>query len=186
MEKEYANGEEAQIWISVPKKHNQAILCAVAAGAILLLGILLIGGYRLCLTVGIWMVLLAILINFMMQKTITIANSIFYFDRGEMYMISLHKEDKELRAYLYGQMEEPPSLLEKPGALLLELADKSVIWHMGKIPSITELKSRPNNKRYKVLFSFDLAGYAYDSIMEIVIQQKNFERFESLIHALST
>lgn len=101
-------------------------------------------------------------------------------------MISLHKEDKELRAYLYGQMEEPPSLLEKPGALLLELADKSVIWHMGKIPSITELKSRPNNKRYKVLFSFDLAGYAYDSIMEIVIQQKNFERFESLIHALST
>lgn len=186
MEKEYVNGKETQIWISTPKRHNKAILCTVAAAFILLLGIFLIGGYKLCLAAGILMVLLTILINFLMQKSITIANSIFYFDRGEMYMISLHKEDKELRAYLYGQMDEPPTLLEKPGALLLEMADKSVIWHINDIPSITELKSHPDNKRYKILFSFDLPGYAYDSIMEIKIQQKHFQRFESLIHALST
>ena len=35
MEKEYVNGEKAQmaqIWISVPKRHDKVIFCAVVAG----------------------------------------------------------------------------------------------------------------------------------------------------------
>lgn len=184
MEKEYVNGEKAQIWISVPKRHDKAILCAVVAGVILLLAIFLIGGYGLCVAVAILMAFLTFWVHFLMQKRITIANIIFYFDRGEMYMVSLHKEDRELRAYLYGQMEEPPLLSEKPGALLMDLADKSVIWHIQSISSITEFRSHPNNKRYKIYFSFDLPGYQYESVLEIVIQQKHFDGFESLMDTL--
>lgn len=66
----------------------------------------------------------------------------------------------------------------------MKLADKSVIWHIQNISSITEFRSRPNNKRYKIYFSFDLPGYEYDSVLEIMIQQKHFERFESLMDTL--
>lgn len=187
MEKEYVNGEKAQmaqIWISVPKRHDKVIFCAVVAGVILLLTILLIRGNGLCVAAGILMAFLAIGVHFLMQKRITIANLIFYFDRGEIYLVSLHKEDRDLRAYLFGQMEEPLLLSEEPGAHLMKLADKSVIWHIQNISSITEFRSRPNNKRYKIYFSFDLPGYEYDSVLEIMIQQKHFERFESLMDTL--
>ena len=58
MEKEYVNGEKAQmaqIWISVPKRHDKVIFCAVVAGVILLLTILLIRGNGLCVAAGILM-----------------------------------------------------------------------------------------------------------------------------------
>lgn len=95
MEKEYVNGEKAQmaqIWISVPKRHDKVIFCAVVAGVILLLTILLIRGNGLCVAAGILMAFLAIGVHFLMQKRITIANLIFYFDRGEIYLVSCTKK----------------------------------------------------------------------------------------------
>lgn len=71
MEKEYVNGEKAQmaqIWISVPKRHDKVIFCAVVAGVILLLTILLIRGNGLCVAAGILMAFLAIGVHFLMQK----------------------------------------------------------------------------------------------------------------------
>lgn len=184
MEKENVREEQAKIWISVPESHTNLLIGLAIAGAVLLLGILLIGGYKLCIAAGILMAVITVLVHFSLQKRITLANIIFYYDQGEMFLISLHKSDEKLYAYLHGQTEEKPSPTEKPVDFLLGMADRSVIWRILKIYHVTELKSRPGNKRYRINTQFDLPRYTYDYALEVVIHQRRVEDFEDLIKTL--
>jgi len=184
MESENISEKQEQIWISVPEKYTRVKIGLAAAGGVLLLCILLISGYKICIAVGIVMVITTILIHFLLQKRITLANIIFYFNQGEMYLISLNKADQKLHAYLHGQIEEKPSPTEKPVDFLLRIADRSVIWRILKIYNITELKSSPNNKKYRINLQFDLPRYTYDSVLGIVVQEKRIKDFEGLIRTL--
>ena len=184
MERETVREEKAQIWISVPESHTRILVGLATAGAILLLGILLIGGYKLCIAAGIVMIAMTILIHFSLQKRITLANIIFYYDQGEMFLISLHKSDEKLYAYLHGQTEEKPAPTEKPVDFLLRISDRSVIWRILKIYNVTELKSRPENKKYRINTQFDLPRYTYDSVLETVIHQRRVKDFDGLIKTL--
>ncbi len=184
MESEGIREEQAQIWISVPEKHTRVILGLAAAGGVLLLGVLLTGGFKLCITVGLVMAVMTVLVHFLLQKRITLANIIFYFDQKEMYLISLNKADEKLYAYLHGLTEERPASTENTVDFLLKMADRSVIWRILKIYNITELKSRPENRKYRINTQFDLPRYTYDSVLGVVVQEKRIKNFEGLIQAL--
>lgn len=179
-----AREDQAQIWIPIPEDHTRVKIGLEAAGGIFLLIILLIGGYKICIAAGIVMIVATVLIHFSMQKRITLANIIFYFNQGEMYLISLNKEDEKLYAYLHGQAEEKAISTEKPVDFLLRMADRSVIWRILKIYNITELKSSPDNKKYRINTQFDLPRYTYDSVLDVVIQEKRFRDFEGLVRTL--
>ncbi len=184
MESRNISEEQAQIWISVPQKHKRTTMVLAISGGVLLLGALLIGGYKVCMIAGIVMAAAAILVHFLLQKRITLAHIIFYFYQGEMYLISLHKADEKLYAYLHGQTEEKPAPAEKTTDFLLKMADRSVIWRILEIYNVTELKSRPENRKYRINTQFDLPRYTYDSVLGIVVQEKRFENFDSLIRTL--
>lgn len=184
MERENVREEQAKIWVSVPESHTKTLIGLAMAGAVLLLGVLLAGGYKLCIAAGIVMVTMTILVHFSLQRRITLANIIFYYDQGEMFLISLHKSDEKLYAYLHGQTEEKPAPTEKPVDFLLGMADRSVIWRILKIYHVTELKSRPGNKKYRINTQFDLPRYTYDSVLEVVIHQRRVEDFDGLIKTL--
>lgn len=184
MESETVREDQARIWISVPESHTKTLVGLAAAGVVLLLGILLIGGYKLCIAAGIAMIILTILIHFSLQRRITLANIIFYYDQGELFLISLHKSDEKLYAYLHGQTEEKPAPTEKPVDFLLGMSDRSVIWRILKIYNVTELKSRPDNKKYRINTQFDLPRYTYNFVLEVVIHQRRVEDFDGLIKTL--
>ena len=56
--------------------------------------------------------------------------------------------------------------------------------HPGDLQNVTELKSRPENRKYRINTQFDLPRYTYDSVLGIVVQEKRFENFDSLIRTL--
>lgn len=184
MESKNIREEQTQIWISVPEKHTKVLIGLAIAGGVLLLCFLLIGGYKLCIAAGIVMIAMTILVHFLLQKRITLANIIFYFAQGEMFLISLNKADEKLYAYLHGQIEEKPSPTEKPVDFLLEMADRSVIWRILKIYNVTKLKSRPDNRKYRINTQFDLPRYTYDSVLDVVVQEKRIKNFDELIQTL--
>ncbi len=83
MESRNISEEQAQIWISVPQKHKRTTMVLAISGGVLLLGALLIGGYKVCMIAGIVMAAATILVHFLLQKRITLAHIIFYFIRGK-------------------------------------------------------------------------------------------------------
>ncbi len=182
--KNISDEEQAQIWISVPEKHERTTVALAISGGVLLLGTLLIGGYKVCIIVGIVMAVTVLLVFFLLQKRIILSNIIFYFHQGEMYLISLNKADEGLYAYLHGHAEEQPAPAEKAVDFLLKMADRSVVWHILEIYNITELKSRPENRKFRINTQFDLPRYTYDSVLSIVVEEKRFKNFESLIQTL--
>lgn len=184
MESENAREDQARIWIPIPEDYTRIKIGLEAAGGILLLLILVIWGYKLCIAAGIVMIATTVLVHFLLQKRITLANIIFYFSQGEMYLISLNKADEKLYAYLHGQTEEKPAPTETAVDFLLKMADRSVIWRILKIYNIRELKSSPENKKYRINTQFDLPRYTYDSVLGVDIHEKRFEDFEGLIHTL--
>lgn len=184
MDSRNIGNEQAQIWISVPEKHTRTKIVLAVSGGVLLLGALLMGGGIACIIVGIVMAVTTILVHFLLQKRITLANIIFYFRQGEMYLISLNKADEELYAYLHGQTQNEPAPEEKTADFLIKMSDRSVIWRILEIYNVTELKSRPENKKVRINTQFDLPRYTYDSVLGVVIQEKRVKNFESLVQTL--
>lgn len=190
MEKENLQEKQAQIWISVPEDHTRTVISLVAAGVMLLLGILIVAGYKLCIAAAILMILLAIFVHFQLQRRITLSKLIYYYDRDELFLISLNKLDQKLYAYLHGQLAEAeqPEHTESPVEFLQALTDRSsMIWHITNISRITEMKEQPDGKKYRLYMLFNLLPpYPYEAALSLILYQKRFENFEGLMEILQT
>ena len=168
-----------KVWRPIPKNHTKLIVSLTAAGAAILLGTLILWGYGWAIAMGVIMALLTIWIHYMLQKKITINKGYFYMDRNELYLISLAKEDKELRAYLEESEETrnpaDPSML--PNAYLMSMANYSVIFHVFSVNSLMIMKE---NENYDASISYELLSYPYKSIMSFDLQN-HYEDFDSLL-----
>lgn len=187
METKKVKKQQAQIWISVPENHKWTIVSLSAAGIIILVVIFFWAGYLLCVAAAVAMLLTAIFAHFKLQRRIVLSKLVYYYDREELFLISLHKTDQKLYAFLHGNLpeEERPSPTENPADYLLALTDRSsVIWHITNITQIVEKKARLDDKRYEINMIFDLLSYTYKSVLCYQIHSKHFENFESLMQVL--
>lgn len=186
MGKDNFKEEQPQIWIAVPKSHTKLIVCLTVAVILFLLGVFLVGGYLFLLAAGILTAVIAVVTHYLLQKKFVIDNIIFYYERGELYMISLNKSDDRLAAYLNGNLEEVPPPTENPVDRLLEMANLSVIWHLTKIFWLEEKTLFSNNPKYMIGTGYNLPPYPYSGNFTFKLSTKYFENFDSLLEVLKS
>lgn len=170
------------VWRPIPKDHKRLIVSLAAAGAVILLGVLILWGWGRAIALGLAMAAAAAFAHFMLQKRFTVENGYFYLDRDELYLISLAKEDEKLRAYLQESPEKrkPADSSMLPNAFLMSMVEHSVICH---ISTVNTLSAKKQKDLYDLSISYELVPYPYNGFMTIPLRN-SYENFDSLIQVL--
>lgn len=180
-EKQWKDGQQeddqqVKVWMPMPEDHRLFIICAVLSAAMVVLGVLLVWGWIVAAVAAVLMILLGIYVHFKQQKRLKMEKAIIYLEKGEMFLISLHKGDTELEKYLRGKLDV--DLTGKfPGQALLDLAEFSVICHISRVSNIFQKKE----DMFMMYVTYELYPYPYTGNMEIPVKKKCYENFEGLM-----
>lgn len=170
------------VWRPIPKDHKKPVVGLAAAGIVILLGVCILWGWKWTIASFLVMAIAALGVHYELQKRITVENGYFYLDRGELYLISLAREDERLRAYLQESPENrksaDPSML--PNAFLMSMAEHSVIC---RISAVNTLLMKNNKDLYNLSVSYELVPYPYNGFMTFSLRN-GYENFDSLMQVL--
>lgn len=165
-----------RVWKPMPEDHTLFIVCAVISAVMVVLGVWLAWGGTIAAVSAILMIPLGVYVLFKQQRRLKMDKAIFYTEKGEMFLISLNKADKELDKYLSGELEV--DLKDKfPGQSLLELAERSVICH---IPIVSNIREKKENL-FMMYVLYELYPYPYEGNMGIPVKRKCYENFDELL-----
>ena len=177
MEEELLHEEQqVKVWIPSPESHKVVIVSVIAAIGMIFIGILLIWGHIAAIVAGVLMIVIAVWIHFLLQRWLKLEKSILYWDRGEFFVIFLNKKDKNLDAYLHGQLEVNTAA-RKPAEVLLELAELSVICHIREVRNTCE----KDNGKIILYVIHDVIPYPYTGYMELRLKPKCYENYDELL-----
>lgn len=168
--------QQVKVWKPMPEDHRLFIICAISSAAMVVLGVLLVWGWIVATVVTVLMIMLGIYVHFMLQKRLKLEKAIFYLEKGELFLISLHKADTELDKYLRGELDVDLTG-KSPGQAILELAEFSVICHITWIHNIFEKK----DSKFTMYITYELCPYPYTGNMGIPVRKKCYENFEGLM-----
>lgn len=182
LEKDFSQEEQqVTVWRPIPQDHKRLIVSLAAAGIVILLGVLILCGWRWTIALGLLMAAAAAFTHYKLQKRIMIENGYFYLDRDELYLISLAREDEKLRAYLQESPEnrKPADSSMSPNEFLMSMAKYSVICRIYSMHTLYVKKK----DRYTLGVSYELVSYPYNGYTAIPLKNC-YENYDSLIQLM--
>lgn len=167
------------VWKSKPEKHGVIIGSGILTAAMLVLGVWLVWGTLAASVIAVLILVLAGVIHYLLQQHFRMEQAILYRDNNELFLIMLDKSDKELKKYLNGELDIDLTG-KKPGDIIVELAEWSVICYIADVHSINESKEQV----YAMFIKYDLLPYKLRKDMLFMIKRSRYENFDELVEFL--